>query len=502
MAGTFQTRVQSYLGTGYAETATLSDNLTAGAKYIADLLPIDKLKKFVTDFADIGSGVSVAGMRLLGAHKSYIDAFEIPKGLKTQASDSASLYYATSTSPVYYIDGGKAYVLPSGGSVVGYTYPTVAYSDTVVASFPNELDHAVVLYAVIQGCIDLINDSRVSLDALSYTSPTTTIDGTIWATAYPNYATQIGTALTAVTTQLGAGVTTQGNVATLLSTTIPTAIGLGNAEVDLAKTEVAKMDAEIVLADAQTALATTAINIAVGTALSAITTASGRINTAVALANTEFDKVAGVIDLANVEFDKIAAQLATASTTITTAQDLEKGKAQIEQAGAIVSNGESYLKEANERISNGNSYLEEAKTSFQEVQGYVSEVSSRIGQVQGFLAVSNADLSSAQAYSNVAQGYLGTANGYFLEAQRNLDIAQAYSQSVNNSINLAQGYTGEVQARLANVDTKVSEYNSKAQEALAKYQADQQRLTSEINHFQLILTSAKKEFEDYLRAIL
>lgn len=179
MAATFQVRVQAYLGSGYAETTVLSDNLTAGAKYIADLLPPMKLEKFVSDSTDTGSGVTVTGMRVFGVHKNFVPASKIDKSQRAKLLDINSIYYADGNDPSYYIDAGKVYVTPDGGTVVGYSYPSVAYTETTVASFPAEFDQAVVLYAVIQGCMDLINDSRVSMVALTYatlTAPTAPTD--------------------------------------------------------------------------------------------------------------------------------------------------------------------------------------------------------------------------------------------------------------------------------------------------------------------------------------
>lgn len=654
--GTFQARVQSFLGSGYAETTNLSDNLTAGAKVIVDLLPENKLDKYAATLTDSGSGATVTGHRLIRAHKGGYRASRIDPGLKTQATpagalssvyiavagtgyalndvvtlsqgttgtctitgvtatvptsieilnagsaftqglktttvapaggsglviyvvpSTGSIYEPSTIDPSWYVENTKGYVLPGGGSIIGMAYPTVAYGDSTISNFPAELDHAVVLFAVIQGCLDIINDNRVALEALTYatltaptaptdfsltataptapadssysytdatlgtytsttigslgtaptyTSPTTTIDGTIWATAYPNYATAIATALAAITTQLGNGVTAESSVAAQLGNA-GTAMASSDTELDLAKLEIAKLSAEIilskaevakaitevglvnaevdkisaeiVLSNAEVAEAATNVDLAIDTATAAITTANGRINTAVALANTEFDKVSAIVDLANVEFDKIATKLATSSTTISTSEDLAKGREEYNQALTIGNNGETYLKEANERLANGNAYLEEARASYQEAQGYVSEVNARIQQVtgqievaRGFLGTADGYLKSSQGYTTTVQGYLGTAkgymdvsngyaqtassyisnaNGYISEGRGYIDLARGYSESAASYINLAQGYATEVQARLANVNPKVSEYTVKMNDALNSYQKE------------------------------
>lgn len=172
MAGTFQARVQSYLGSNYTETANLSDNLTAGAKYITDLLPEDKIDRFGADLTDSGSGVSVTGHRVIRAHKAGYRASRIDAGLKTQAASAGSIYTSSTIDPSWYIENGKGYVLPSGGTIVGVAYPTVAYGDLTISNFPTELENGVVLYAVIQGCISQINAGKDALNALSYATIT------------------------------------------------------------------------------------------------------------------------------------------------------------------------------------------------------------------------------------------------------------------------------------------------------------------------------------------
>ena len=73
MAGTYQDRVQDYLGT-LTDTTALSDQLSAGARKMIDLIPIGELEKFVSPLTDSGSGVSVTSYRFL----RYSSAFSSP----------------------------------------------------------------------------------------------------------------------------------------------------------------------------------------------------------------------------------------------------------------------------------------------------------------------------------------------------------------------------------------------------------------------------------------
>ena len=130
---------------------------------------------------------------------------------KHKASSSGSIEYATSTDPVYYVEGNKINILPASLSGVYYVIadPSIdANVDSAISNFPNEAEYLVVLYAAIKvlqnkmnemgGISDLSisssaptipNDpsisagsvSPITIDALpsapNYTAPTITTDG-------------------------------------------------------------------------------------------------------------------------------------------------------------------------------------------------------------------------------------------------------------------------------------------------------------------------------------
>jgi len=130
---------------------------------------------------------------------------------KHKASSSGSIEYATSTDPVYYVEGNKINILPASLSGVYYVIadPSIdASAVSAISNFPNEAEYLVVLYAAIKvlqnkmnemgGISDLSisssaptipNDpsisagsvSPITIDALpsapNYTAPTITTDG-------------------------------------------------------------------------------------------------------------------------------------------------------------------------------------------------------------------------------------------------------------------------------------------------------------------------------------
>jgi len=158
---TYQVRVEDKIG-AVSDTAALTDFLTAGAKFIVNILPPERVEKFTTTLADAGSGVSVTTSRILRAHKSNYGARRISADLAAQAVDSGSIHYASSTDPVWYIINGLAWVKPTSGSVVAMAYPAVAFGDSTISAFPVDLDEGVVLYACIHGRLRQMSDLTIT----------------------------------------------------------------------------------------------------------------------------------------------------------------------------------------------------------------------------------------------------------------------------------------------------------------------------------------------------
>lgn len=168
---TFQSQVESYTGT-VSDTTGLTGWLTNGARWIINLLPISKIAKHATDYTDTDgtTGISTVACRIIGAHKSGYPAKEIPPSMKGAAADTLSLLKATTKSPAFYSEGEKSYVLPSGGTIKGVTYPTVAYGDSAITNFPDDLEGVVAIYAAIQVRLAAVRSMASSLFALAWTT--------------------------------------------------------------------------------------------------------------------------------------------------------------------------------------------------------------------------------------------------------------------------------------------------------------------------------------------
>lgn len=158
---TYQVRIEDRVGT-IGDTTAMSDWLTAGAKFITNILPLQRLLKYTTNLTDGGSGISVTTYRVVSANKAGYGAREIPHTLAGAVGNSGSIHYPSATDPVMYILNGLAYVKPSGGTVVAMAYPTVVYSDSTITAFPADLDEGVVLYACVHGRLRQMSDLTIT----------------------------------------------------------------------------------------------------------------------------------------------------------------------------------------------------------------------------------------------------------------------------------------------------------------------------------------------------
>jgi len=207
---TFLVRVQDYIGdTGAtADTAAITDWLTEGARIIADKFKPERLAIYATDKTDTdgSTGIALTGGRPLSAHKSGYDARLVPVGMKAAIADGSSIHFAITTDPAWYIDKEKGYVLPGGGIIKWFGYPSVLHSASSISDFPPQGYQLVALYAAIQGQVRNINDlMKTTLGGLSFTAVTAitapTAPSFTWtdAVAGTYTATTLGTTATVPT---------------------------------------------------------------------------------------------------------------------------------------------------------------------------------------------------------------------------------------------------------------------------------------------------------------
>ena len=163
--------------------AELTTFLTDGAKEIINILPPDlkikcaaasTLNNSTTVMDMDGTGQVLFVTRLSANSGGYqVPCREIPYMYGGLATDSSSLYYATVTDPVYWIDGNTSdastlYVKPTPEATqIAYvhhiSYPSVAYNNSVIVNFPDEAEYLVVLYAAIKSIQSTMGGMNASI---------------------------------------------------------------------------------------------------------------------------------------------------------------------------------------------------------------------------------------------------------------------------------------------------------------------------------------------------
>lgn len=158
---TFQSRIEDLVGT-VTDTTALSDWVSAGAKYLIDLLPEDKADRMSVALAVDGTtGVSVTGHRVLSAYKDGYRATIKDEEEYARYVDSNSRFYATASTPVAYILNGFLFVKPGGGTGKVIAYPAVLYSASTITGFPTEWEQAVILYAAVQASLAKLQNATL-----------------------------------------------------------------------------------------------------------------------------------------------------------------------------------------------------------------------------------------------------------------------------------------------------------------------------------------------------
>ena len=151
----------------------VAENVTAVTEWASDIarevinvLPTEMLWSVGAEIDEPGSGATVTTAKFLHAHKSGYKAIEIDAADKARATDSGSILYATSKSPVYYRENGKVHVKPDGGTVVAVNYPTINHDDATITGVPDDVKHLVIMGTAVKGRLFQLDALRRSLDNL------------------------------------------------------------------------------------------------------------------------------------------------------------------------------------------------------------------------------------------------------------------------------------------------------------------------------------------------
>ena len=165
---TYQVKVEDLIGS-IGDTAAISDFCTDTARELVNIAPKAILHVMAEEIDDSGSGATLTNAKFLYAKKDGYEAPKVEPDKTARYTDSNSIYYATTKSPICYILKNKAFVKPSGGQVFAVKFPTIAFGDsfgsyassgTVVAQ---ELEPVILLGAAVKGRLRQLGDKRTSL---------------------------------------------------------------------------------------------------------------------------------------------------------------------------------------------------------------------------------------------------------------------------------------------------------------------------------------------------
>ncbi len=497
MANTFQVRIEDYV-TSAADTAAMTDYLTSGAAVIVDKLPLEKALINATTVTDTGSGIAITGNRFVKAHKNNYNAPLIDSGLAAQVADILSVFYATAKSPKAYILGTELFVLPGGGTGIVVPYPTVAYGDTSITSFPSELVEAVVLYAAIKSLHQIMNTEMITnMDAISLTMPNA--PNLAFPVAY-SYTDASGTTVTQTT--VGSLGTAPNYVKPVVNlTTAPSDLSI-SASAPSAPSAPDFPDG-LILSSTASPVTVAALDNAPTYTVGAPTkptfvVATGVIPTALGTPSITYANASVAAAVAQPVIS-ISAQLATLTTELNTNYDIEFAQVKINEIQALISefqakstNASSVLGRNADRETDVNKQnaIQELQQDIQQYSATVSRYSAELGkyradidkQVQEHnLNLQSFVRDSTSQMFDALNAFNKTNSIYQLETQQKFEQAKATEQEALQNARLTQD-TSKQQA-LLQLAKEQQEYASKLQKYSTEVSDYQAQVNAEVQEY-------------------
>ena len=464
---------------------------------------------------------------ILDVSRNGFSAEKVPSSMKGFIGNSASLSFATATFPKYYFTSSNSVVVkpnPSDSETAIVNYvdhlnidddcdlrnAVIFYSSskefqklastqsvdivTAVTAVNTQLDAAIVEFAETATNVDSSVDSTIAKITTAIELANGQFDAAVLESAQAESEADdgaIGTALTAINTQIDSAVSIAGNMHTYLGNA-NTRIGTAKAEIDLAKTEAAEIATQ------------TDNGSDIETAADAINTALDKFRTdgaAPALFGDASAYTSSVgITKVKAALDKAIALVDGDSPSASTDAHAWIVDEDTEMLSGLLSTAQTQVQIANAQLAEWSSTVQALQT---EANGFVSEVSARVGftgaksqAVQAYINTANAYLSEAQqnislaaGYGNAIGAYLSAAQGYAAEVQAYQVSTQIFSGTSQNRINAgqafiaeAQAYSNEVQSRLGQVQSQSSVGTSYLQAAQSYGSEVQSRLTIKEEH--------------------
>jgi len=171
----FKTQIEDLIGSVGDDDLISTSIQDIGAEIISTLPP-QKLLAVAKTAAVSSSGLTTAGKRVLAVDKDDLPAREIPAIQKAKYNDTASIYAASDTDAIYYIEDEVVKVNGTAGSgatagVLHYVpkIPTsdgstaIVHGGSTVTNFPQEAERLLVLGGAIRCLQRLMADKTSSL---------------------------------------------------------------------------------------------------------------------------------------------------------------------------------------------------------------------------------------------------------------------------------------------------------------------------------------------------
>jgi len=174
----FKTRISDLTNFASTDDTAVADWLNEGYRELVNTFPpnlkelcYSNLKFTSTPEGTEIESISTSKIGTVFAHD--LECRQIHPKHKYKSANSSSYFYATSSDPVYYIEGSKLNVLPYDSPVTYYyvAAPSIAETDSSVDNFPDEAEYLLVYYASIKALQRLMSDLNTNSDittALTY----------------------------------------------------------------------------------------------------------------------------------------------------------------------------------------------------------------------------------------------------------------------------------------------------------------------------------------------
>jgi len=531
----FKTRIDDLTGFASTDDTALNDWLSAGARSVMNVLPLNKLERVASN-ENFTNNIDVEGKKILAvvrkdnnhASKIYTPCRKLPPSMMGRVNDTSYMEAASESDPAYIIQNDVLNTYPGSNAsndsrvVFVNSSITVAHGDSAIANFPDEAEEAVVLYGARNALERLMNGLQ-SNDLIDHASTgalalmNAEIDDVVHDSngSLAKAKAQIDNFVTSIgdiddTTELFDNTNKRFTVvrdALVKAQDIIDNDGFGSGldvtdfvgDVD---TALGKIDAH--LTDEEAILTNDPTSGDISTALGAIKTAVDQAATAAGKFTSADESVFGDEDTfltSNSQLTRVKDALDKAQETITGDQPSSSLDARGAQADEDVELVSSALNIAQTEISRAQTHLsewasigdmrvKEVQVALNEADGYAKEVQARLGYAAAYIAAANARtqegssrISQASLGVSVAQQELQRANVAIAEinslmASYSLELQSVapYMSEVSGKLSAAAQYGQEFQARLTRDQAKYQWYTQQYAQVDARYKEQIQTL--------------------------